>query len=659
MSTEWESDFRAALSQSGVSMSPDERLQVDDRVHRYRASDDKEADAWYALHSVPSSDGNGFIVVGAYGHWSRLPSVAWCSRQKNNLSKEEWSNIARAQKDIAQRRADDEKAVQEAARKKLSAWLAFFPKCAFHLYLSTKGVEPCGDIREFSDELYRGWLCLPLRDITGTAYSAQFISDEGDKKFLYGGRVKGCFFQVSEVAGGPIIICEGYATGATIYAATGWTVACAMNCGNLQLVVQSFRQKYPDRTILIAADNDQYKEDGKNPGVDAAIKAAASVKNCLVAIPEFASEALAEQPTDFNDLQQIGGLDSVRTQIYSAFPVLKILEDRRYDPNARPPEMRPIYTCQYKIICTPGNLTTITSGIKTGKTATVGGMISSAMTNGDENIDNLSFKSQNPDARALLHFDSEQSPDDHWFAVDRIIRRSRMDRAPNWFYSYCLTGLGAKLAWDCVKQAHAIAAERHGGLHSVFTDGAADLVADVNDPEECNARVAELHDLAIQYEYPHVTVIHFNPNSEKSRGHLGSQLERKAETNLALEKDKNEITRIYSVKNRRAGIPKNEGPCFRYDPDAGMHVTCEAPADAKGGAPNKAAAVAAMNLAEFLSVTPEYGESRNAASIRLLDWLGTQAISMSRSTAGKVLDLLIENRKLRILNMRYYKGPNA
>ena len=50
-----------------------------------------------------------------------------------------------------------------------------------------------------------------------------------------------------------------------------------------------------------------------------------------------------------------------------------------------------------------------------------------------------------------------------------------------------------------------------------------------------------------------VTVLHENPNSEygKTRGHLGSQLERKAESNLRLQKDNTTgVTTIFTEKSR-------------------------------------------------------------------------------------------------------------
>ena len=61
---------------------------------------------------------------------------------------------------------------------------------------------------------------------------------------------------------------------------------------------------------------------------------------------------------------------------------------------------------------------------------------------------------------------------------------------------------------------------------------------------------------------------------DKSRGHLGSQLERKAETNLRLDK-LNGVTTIWSDKQRRAPIPKGIGPCFQWSDEARMHVSVE------------------------------------------------------------------------------------
>lgn len=251
----------------------------------------------------------------------------------------------------------------------------------------------------------------------------------------------------------------------------------------------------------------------------------------------------------------------------------QLLTTRIFRPDIQPPQLRPIYTLAGHPVSTPGNITSINSAIKTGKSAVIGAMAGAAMA-GATDRDFLGFHSSNPRNLALLHFDSEQSPDDHWHQVTRALKRAGLSAPPPWFYSYCLTGLGYSRAWQCVIAATRAAADKHGGIHSALIDGVADLVADVNDAGESNSFVAELHDMGIHYDCPIVGVIHFNPGGEKTRGHLGSQLERKAETNLRLDKQ-DEVTTIWSDKQRRAPVPKGTGPCFKWDDAAGMHLSVE------------------------------------------------------------------------------------
>ena len=261
-------------------------------------------------------------------------------------------------------------------------------------------------------------------------------------------------------------------------------------------------------------------------------------------------------------------------------PILEMLAEREIDMGIEPPALRPIYSLAGTCICTPGNLTSFTGAAKNGKSATIGAAVASALPHTDD-ADLLGFTSSNPDHTALLWFDSEQSPDDFWHCVYRAVKRAGLQKPPKWLHAYSLTGLGHKRAWEAVQAAMNAASDKHDGLHSILIDGFADMVADVNDPAESNDFVAELHDMAIRFDCPILGVIHFNPGSEKSRGHLGSQIERKAETNLALEKDADESTVIYSTKNRRAGIPKNLGPRFAFSTEAGMHVTVESRQSAK------------------------------------------------------------------------------
>lgn len=254
------------------------------------------------------------------------------------------------------------------------------------------------------------------------------------------------------------------------------------------------------------------------------------------------------------------------------------LETRRFNPSARPERIRPVYSLGKIPICTPGNLTCITAQAKAGKSALIGAMLASVMTPVPEEIDTFGLASRNDRGLGVLHFDSEQSPDDYWHLVDRALRRAKLTEVPSWLHSFVLTGYSAKECWTLIRQVIVDARAKCGGIHSVLIDGYADLVCDVNDPEECNRFVSELHAIAIENDCAMIGVIHFNPRSEKVRGHLGSQLERKSETNLCLEKD-GEISAIYSEKQRRAPILKDCGPRFRWDDSAQMHVSCHSVSD--------------------------------------------------------------------------------
>ena len=119
----------------------------------------------------------------------------------------------------------------------------------------------------------------------GALHSLQFISEDGGKRFLSGGRVVGCYFSIGQTQdAAALCIAEGFATGATIFEATGYPVAVAFNAGNLLAVAKAMREKFPDLPLIVCADDDR-NTDG-NPGLTKATEAARAVGGLLV-IPEF------------------------------------------------------------------------------------------------------------------------------------------------------------------------------------------------------------------------------------------------------------------------------------------------------------------------------------------------------------------------------------
>jgi hypothetical protein len=273
-------------------------------------------------------------------------------------------------------------------------------------------------------------------------------------------------------------------------------------------------------------------------------------------------------------------LDSLHRE---ADPLSSRLKDRLFNIKVRPAEPIPRYLIGSIPICTPGNLTTVSAVPKAGKTAWIGAMMAAVMTQRQPTADCLGLLSRNPEGHALIHLDSEQSLFDAFMVISTALRRAGLSEPPPWLRSYCITGLSISEARECIHLAMEQAAKEHGGVHSVLLDGSADFVQDVNDPGESSLFVNELHGLAIKFHCPITSVIHLNPGTEKTRGHLGSQLERKSETNLRLERDGDSIV-VWADKNRRAPITKDQGPRFQWSNELKMHVSIESAGDAKAQA---------------------------------------------------------------------------
>jgi len=174
-----------------------------------------------------------------------------------------------------------------------------------HPYLVRKSVKAHG-VRLASD----GRLMVPVRDTGGTLHGLQYVNADGEKQFKLGTKVKGCFYAIGELSG-EILVCEGYATGATVHEVTGEAVAVAFNHGNLKPVAEAIRQAHPGVKIIICADDDHATEG--NPGLTSATAAAKAV-NGKLAVPSF-PDSRGPKDTDFNDLAALVGPDAVRAAI--------------------------------------------------------------------------------------------------------------------------------------------------------------------------------------------------------------------------------------------------------------------------------------------------------------------------------------------------------
>ena len=292
--------FRLAIAAAGLEV-PDS-INDDGAIHRFSTNGRRGDDSgWYKLHT----DG---VAAGTFGCWRTGLQSSWCAKSDTAMTDAEREAHRQRIKAMQARREADTLATQRQASETAAQRFNDAVACTQHGYAKAKGV-PCYGVRIDS----AGALIVPMRDTAGTLHSLQTIAPDGDKRLHPGGRVKGCYHSIGK-PDGVLIVCEGYATGASIHECTGHAVAVAFNAGNLEAVALALRAKYAALKIIIAADDD-HLTDG-NPGMSKA-RAAAQAVGGLLAVPAFPANR-PDKATDFNDLHQLAGADAVKACLDSA-----------------------------------------------------------------------------------------------------------------------------------------------------------------------------------------------------------------------------------------------------------------------------------------------------------------------------------------------------
>lgn len=262
-------------------------------------------------------------------------------------------------------------------------------------------------------------------------------------------------------------------------------------------------------------------------------------------------------------------LDSLYKEDMSA------LKSCELDFNNPPPVAQMIVSVNDVPLGTQGNLLCITGGEGTGKSNYVAALIAGAVKpENAEGIDTLGVSIEgNPKGKAVLFYDTEQSEVQLYKNVSTLLRRCGRDTMPEWFKAYCLTGMSRKERLKSIVLSMDKFHYQYGGIHLVVIDGIADLIRCANDEAESIAVVEELYRLAGIYNTCIVTMLHFIPNGLKLRGHLGSELQRKAAAILSIEKDTKPAVSVVKALKVRDGSPLDVPLMqFAWDKEKAMHA---------------------------------------------------------------------------------------
>lgn len=236
-----ETQLLDAIADAG--MTPPESVIFDGKMHRF-SSDGRPRDdsGWYiAFH--------GTVPAGAFGCWRLGLSQHFRADIGRDLTPAESMTLAQRMADAKRLRdAEQAKRRESAADTAQAIWDAATMADDAHPYLVAKQIANPG-LRVTGD----GRLIAPLYGPDGDLVSLQFIAADGSKKYLPGGKAGGSSWHLTG-SGTVVYVCEGVATAASIFEATGCTVIIAYSAGNLTAAARTATGY--GKPVIIVADND-------------------------------------------------------------------------------------------------------------------------------------------------------------------------------------------------------------------------------------------------------------------------------------------------------------------------------------------------------------------------------------------------------------------
>ena len=249
----------------------------------------------------------------------------------------------------------------------------------------------------------------------------------------------------------------------------------------------------------------------------------------------------------------------------------------RYGNPPEPPES--IVTINEVSVGSTGNLLALTGSEGSGKSNYLGALLAGTIAHPESEIETLgSDVKSNENGRAVLFYDTEQSEAQLYKNVSQIVRRAKVNHPPIWFKTYGLIGMNRHDRLTSILHSMDRYYYEYGGIHLVVIDGIADLIDGVNDEESAVALIDELFRLAGIYKTVIICVLHLSPSGYKLRGHLGSEIQRKAAGILSIEKDDDKVNSVIKALKVRDGSPLDvQQLVIGWDDELKFHVLMEQP----------------------------------------------------------------------------------
>lgn len=185
------------------------------------------------------------------------------------------------------------------------------------------------------------------------------------------------------------------------------------------------------------------------------------------------------------------------------------------------------------VIGTLGNFSASIGKAKSKKTFNVSAIVASALSGSTV----LHYRSMFPEnKRKILYIDTEQGRYHCQLVLKRILRLADLPeyKNPDNLIMLALRKFSPKLRLAIVEQAIGTIPD----LGLVIIDGIRDFLYDINSSSESTDIISKFMQWTDDRQIHIHTVLHQNKNDEHARGHIGTELNNKAETIMQVEVDK-------------------------------------------------------------------------------------------------------------------------
>lgn len=235
--------FRQRIIEAGLN--PPDNIEADGQKHAFNSTGKRgKKQGTYLLNATT---GRGWFKCHRHDLYQTFSPD---SEKRPTIA-----DVERIKADKAARDHQLQDQYAKAAQRARWIWKGCQPASASHPYCVLKGIDPTGlNLRQHAD----GSLIIPMYDEQGTLINRQSITADGVKRPLTGARKHGTHTPIGTDNGQGRVFVEGYATGYTVWKATGKQVIVAFDAGNLAHVTGALAREGD----VVAADNDNAVKPG-------------------------------------------------------------------------------------------------------------------------------------------------------------------------------------------------------------------------------------------------------------------------------------------------------------------------------------------------------------------------------------------------------------